>query len=315
MLLSNLIDTTTYPVRELLPVLLQDKSTKKNIIWATDTYTYRGIGYNDTDPILESQLTGINALNLQPRISKTIEEQQDRTRKKAEVMTPVWLCNKMNNYADEEWFKRENVFNIECNGNQWDVVDAKIEFPEGKNWKNYIDSRRIEITCGEAPYLVSRYDTTTGEIIFPLFRRIGLLDRKLRIVNERTEDKAEWLKWAIRAVQSCYGYEYQGDNLLIARINVLVSFCDYYEERWNEKPDKKTLGRIANIVSWNIWQMDGLTDTVPLGKLYEENHQVSIFEMLNENVTEKKEEREAIPCKIFNWRSKESILFKDCKGR
>ena len=118
-----------------------------------------------------------------------------------------------------------------------------------------MDSRRLEITCGEAPYLVSRYDTTTGELIVPPIRRIGFLDRKLRIVNENTSTEEEWLKWAIRAIQSCYGYEYQGDNLLIARINVLLSFYEYFIERWKHDPNMKILTRIANIISWNIWQM------------------------------------------------------------
>ena len=71
-----------------------------------------------------------------------------------------------------------------------------------------MDSRRLEITCGEAPYIASRYDAATGEII-PLERRIGILDRKLRIVNENATDEDEWFKWAFRAFQSVYGYEYQ----------------------------------------------------------------------------------------------------------
>ena len=125
--MEKLIDVNTYPIIDVLPILLKDKSTKQNIIWATDAYTYRGTGYNDTDPMLEKHFTGLNALQLRPRISKSFKDQQDRTRKKAEVMTPVWLCNKMNNYVDEEWFGKKNVFNIECSGNQWDVVDAKIE--------------------------------------------------------------------------------------------------------------------------------------------------------------------------------------------
>lgn len=311
--MNKLIDQKSYPVTDVLSILLKDKSTKQNIIWATDDYIYRGEGYKDVDQMRESHFIGFNPIVLQPRISKTIEEQQYRTRKKAEVMTPVWLCNKMNNFADEEWFGRKNVFNVECSGNQWDVVDAKIGFPESKTWKDYVDSRRIEITCGEAPYLVSRYDTTTGEIIFPLFRRIGVLDRKLRIVNENTDNKEEWLKWAIRAIQSCYGYEYQGDNLLIARINVLITLCDYYKDCWQEKVDKKTLSKVANIIAWNLWQMDGLKDTVPLGKPYEDEYQISLFEPID--TEDVKEEREAVPCKIFNWRSKESIIFRGCKGR
>ena len=50
----------------------------------------------------------------------------------------------------------------------------------------YVISKRIEITCGEAPYLVSRYDTVTGKKI-DVVDRVGLLDRKLRVINENTE--------------------------------------------------------------------------------------------------------------------------------
>lgn len=35
-------------------------------------------------------------------------------------------------------------------------------FSEDKDWRKYVDARRLEISCGEAPYLVSRYDTVTG---------------------------------------------------------------------------------------------------------------------------------------------------------
>ena len=43
-------------------------------------------------------------------------------------------------------------------------------------WKSYVAEQRMEITCGEAPYLTSRYDTTTGAYI-ELKNRIGLLDK------------------------------------------------------------------------------------------------------------------------------------------
>lgn len=314
--MDKLIDINAYPVKDVLKILLQDKSTKKNIIWATDAYISNGPGFDDKNHIEESLLTGSNSFVLRPRISKTLEEQQERTRKKAEVMTPVWLCNKMNNHADEEWFGRKDVFNHENEDGIWSVNDEKITFDGNRTWKKYVDSRRLEITCGEAPYLVSRYDTTTGELIVPPIRRIGFLDRKLRVVNENTSTEEEWLKWAIRAIQSCYGYEYQGDNLLIARINVLLSFYEYFTDRWYHDPDKKTLTNIANIISWNIWQMDGLKDTVPLGKPYEENHQMSLFDFLEyeDKITQPAEATdEAVPCKIYNWRSNSSMLFMKCK--
>lgn len=167
----------------------------------------------------------------------------------------------MNNHCDTEWFGRENVFNVEQD-HEWIPTENKIEFPDGKSWKDYIDSKRLEITCGEAPYLVSRYDAATGEII-PIHNRIGILDRKLRIINENTKTRKTWNQWVYRAFESVYGYEYQGDNLLIARINLLETFCEYTRDRWNEEPTDSSLKRIADIISWNLWQMDGIKGVVP----------------------------------------------------
>ena len=264
-LVEKLIDISSYPVVNVLGLLLQDKSTKKNIIWATDTYEEFGEGF--TDKVQMSANSLLQHPNLiRPRIQKSQEAQAQRTRKKAEVFTPAWLCNRMNNHCDNDWFGRDGVFNTENADNTWTVSEGKIEFPKQKNWQHYVDSRRLEITCGEAPYLVSRYDVSTGELIVPPIRRIGILDRKLRIVNENTDTYEEWLKWTTRAFEASYGYEYQGDNVLIARVNLLLTFTDYYEERWGQQPDGKLLDQIANKIAWNIWQMDGLKDTVPLGK-------------------------------------------------
>lgn len=309
-ILDRLIDLDAYPIRTTLKILLQDKTTKQNIIWATDAYSSNP-GCRDIDHIEMSRLIGLDQILLQPRISKALEEQQERTRKKAEVFTPVWICNQMNNHLDEEWFGRKNVFNIE-DAPSWHTNEGTVLFPEGKTWKQYIDSRRLEITCGEAPYLVSRYDASTGELIVPPKRRIGLLDRKLRVVNENTERYDDWKKWTLRAFQSCYGFEYQGDSLLIARINLIMTYNDYYTERWEKDPDAKTLRMFANVISWNLWQMDGFTDTVPLGKPQETEHQINMFEFLGEG--NPSEEREAPLCRIYDWRKDRSIIYKTLKG-
>lgn len=309
--MEKLIEINSYPVACVLDQLLEDKSTKKNIIWATDTYEEFGEEFSDKVQMNASSLlrrTGI----IRPRIQKSREAQAERTRKKAEVFTPAWLCNKMNNTLDEDWFGRRNVFNTENEDHTWTVTEWKIEFLKRKKWQRYVNSRRLEITCGEAPYLVSRYDVSTVELIVPPIRRIGMLDRKLRIVNENTDTYEEWLKWTIRAFEASYGYEYQGDNVLIARINLLLTFVEYYEERWEHQPDEKLLQQLANKIAWNIWQMDGLKDTVPLDKPYEEFHQLTLFDMMgiedeNENAPE------AVPCKIFNWRGKASLKFMDLK--
>ena len=310
---TQLIDLKSYPVKDVLDILLQDKTTKKNIIWATDAYQSHGDNCTDTSRITREAFYMEKKVILQPRTEKALDQQQERTRKKAEVFTPVWLCNKMNNYVDEEWFGRKDVFNHENDDNTWTVIETKIQFPEGKTWKDYVDSRRLEITCGEAPYLVSRYDAATGMFILPPLRRVGILDRKLRIVNENAETKEEWIKWAERAFQSCYGYEWQGDSLLIARINLLMSFLDYYKEKWEENPDDDILNRIANTIAWNLWQMDGLKDTVPFGKPYQQFRQVTLFDSFEK--LEKPKEDVALPCKIYDWRRDNSLLFKDCKKR
>ena len=215
----------------------------------------------------------------------------------------------MNNHCDEEWFGRKNVFNIE-NGQTWKPTVEKIDFVNKKDWQKYVDSKRLEITCGEAPYLVSRYDTTTAEII-PIHSRIGILDRKLRIVNENTDNEKDWLKWVYRAFQSVYGYEFQGDNLFIARINMLNTFVDYMRERWDRDPDEKELKKMTNIIVWNLWQMDGITGTVPFGKPQEEYQQLSIFDF---TVGINDSEPEQLDCKIYDWRSNTSLTYRSLKG-
>lgn len=282
----------------LFDVLLKDRTTKKNICWATDHYISRGSAYYPQEPITKELVTGSNTKLVQPRVAKSHEIQSKRTKEKAEVFTPSWVCNEQNNLVDDAWFGRKDVFNV-CSKHSWKATTEKIIFPEGKKWTDYVDSKRLEISCGEAPYLVSRYDTVSGEEI-PLQERIGLLDRKLRIVNENTDNKDEWIKWATRAYQSTYGYEYQGDNILIARENLLYTFIENMEYKFGHKPDLSLLKQIARIISWNIWQMDGITLTTPFSE----------FDFIDLDGDEKEQEKEPIPCKIFDWRSNNSLEFK-----
>ena len=106
--MSNLIDLKSHPVTIALNRLLKDRTTGKNIIFATDAYDV----VNFTTPIT-TKLLFSEAVDIRPRVAKSLEEQASRTRKKAEVFTPAWICNKMNNHCDSEWFGREQVFNIE----------------------------------------------------------------------------------------------------------------------------------------------------------------------------------------------------------
>lgn len=307
--MERLINLSEYPVKPVLKLLVADKTTKQNIVFATGSYSHLGARYREESHIDEDLLFGMDAMLIQPRVLKNAAEQADRTKKKAEVMTPAWIVNKMNNHCDEEWFGYPNAFNRE-DGERWVTREEPVAFPKGKSWKKYVDSMRLEITCGEAPYLVSRYDTTTGESI-PVKDRIGILDRKLRVVGENTTTKKEWYEAAIRAFQSVYGYEYQGDNLLIGRINLLITFVDYMQDRWDERPTEAELKKIANIIAWNIWQMDGLTGTVPLGEPIVQFEQLglSFDEETEENGKERSE-----PCKIYDWKANKSVTYNSIKG-
>jgi hypothetical protein len=296
--------------QSLLNILLKDRTTNQNIIWATNDYSKFGDMYKAECEIQAHLITNPKKKLIQPRTTKSYKKKSVRTREKAEVFTPSWICNEQNNLIDEQWFGRKDVFNIQKN-KSWEVINEKIIFQneKGRTWKNYVDARRIEISCGEAPYLVSRYDTVTGEKI-ELQSRIGLLDRKLRVVNENVDNEDEWIKWAERAFQSIYGYEYQGDNLLLARENLLYTYIENKKFKFGQEPGIKELKRIATIISWNLWQMDGITFTVPLCDLRGWYRQLSLFDSI-ENLHSDKEPKY---CRIKDWRSKVIVEYKSLVG-
>lgn len=107
--------------------------------------------YSDRSQITINQIISLPDV-IQPRISKFSEEQQERTKKKGEVFTPAWVCNLMNNLCDEEWFEKKDVFNQQ-EERRWITNKEKIKFPDTKNWTQYVDSRRLEITCGQNGFM------------------------------------------------------------------------------------------------------------------------------------------------------------------
>lgn len=325
-----------YPTR-ILETLLQDRTTGRNIIWADNEYEALGEGYMGDDEITVEKITGLSSGVIKPRIAKEQEHQSKRTKSRAEVFTPSWLCNQMNNDIDAVWFNRRDVFNIEDN-QSWRTGQESIIFPKkkGHGWHTYIESPRLEITCGEAPFVCSRYDAVTGETL-PVDKRIGFLDRKLRVVSEKTKTRKEWVRWAFAALKASYGFEYQGDNLLLARINVFETFCEHLYERWGVGVSDEEIDQVAWIVSWNFWQMNGLTYAVPTNKMnaivqsmfagYEEPApkpmQPTLFDFLDElpfeEVAEEmkdEESNEAVPlCVIYDWQKNEPFEFVSMKGK
>lgn len=286
---------------KLLKKLLVDKTTKKNIMWATDAYKGKSGEYERNKEMTEALITGRNADVIKTRARKAMEQQSERTKQHAEVFTPLWVVQKMNDHADEVWFGCPNVFF------QDGTPTERVSFPKEKTWQSYVDSRRLEITCGEAPYLVTRYDVETGEAI-PIKQRVGILDRKLRVVTENALSESEWLKWAYRALEATYGYEFQGDNVLIARVNLLMTFEEHLRARWNRKPTASEYSQAANIIAWNVWQMDGLAGTIPYCKA-EESKQLSMFEWLEQEERIREAADTQPHCQIYNWRAREPLEY------
>ena len=277
--------------------LLKDHTTQQNIYWATDSYAELGEEFTFYAPITLDKITsyisddGVVVTKeqydtiiqqtpeakehyqeiIRPRAVKSKREQTQRAKDKAEVFTPAWICNAQNNLIDEAWFgRKEGLFNSPDpeDPHKWINNEEPISFEgTGKDWKDYVADMRLEITCGEAPYLCNRYDAVTGEYNKDVKYRIGMLDRKLRIVSENTKDSKEWILWAKVALRSTYGFEWQGDNLLLAREALFFTFEEHYIAQFGEKKFNQNKMRmmpgVAYIVSWNVWQMDGLTYGLP----------------------------------------------------
>ena len=218
------------------------------------TDAYKGRDWES--PVCQSSVPAIR-----PRAFKEDAEKQSRVKTHAEVFTPFEVVSQMTETLWEE--------------------------PEGR------DKTYLEIACGEAPFITSRYDTATGNPI-PLEKRIGILDRKLKEAEKSAEGDEDWIEKAEAALKSVYGYEFQGDSLFIARVNVLDAFLENFEARFHRLCDRDLLLKEANIVSWNFWQMDGRTQSSPVkGKGSVTN------DLFNDNPT----------CRIRFWDRPKSTLF------
>ena len=226
-----MIDINEFKIpEEILKILLRDRTTGENILWGTDQYGYDPKSQIQIDQIISGDV-------IKPRVMKSEEDQKSRTDSKAEVYTPIEIIRKMN-----------------------DQVDEKLE----GDTEDYIRRKVLEVTCGEAPYLVSRYDVATGKVI-PLEERQGLLDRKMRRINSlsTTKDFETWRVCTVYALQSTYGYEWQGDSLLLARENILYDVMDWYEDKFDEEMPLALAEEFADIISFNIFQMDGISMCIP----------------------------------------------------
>lgn len=242
---ADILENKLRQVGDLLDILLTNQTTKKNIIWAADSYEHYGKAFGPREQIKPELVTGKQYGKLiQPRAVKSLEEQRLRTKEKGEVFTPLKIVDQINKLVDEASVNKSN-------------------------WQTYIRELKLEITCGEAPFIVSRYNPVAHGTVIKMQSRVGFLDRKLQVVSKFCTTPKEWLEWAKVAYQSSYGYEWQGDSLLIARENLLYTLIDYYKEQFGRKPSLAVMRKFAEIISWNIFQMDGLKYVIPMSCRHE----------------------------------------------
>lgn len=245
-------------IPEILNILLVDRtaSTKKktkNIIWANDNYVQYGPkAYSEKSEMLPELITGHEKNIIKPRAVKNKIIQHKRTNAKAEVFTPTWMVRKQNDTIDKAY--------------QNDDINT------------YVQRKWLEITAGEGPYMATRYDMETGNIV-PLKDRAGFIDRKLKRINCEVNDLDEWNKLVEKAYQSSYGFEWNGDSLFIARENLLYTYRDYFVDKWDKEPPYKDFKNIATIISYNLFQMDGIKYIIPLSEKKKDEifEQTSLF--------------------------------------
>ena len=279
-------------IREQMPgildILLIDRTTstskkKKNIIWANENYVKFGSkSYAATAQMLPELVTGRMGNIIKPRALKSKEMQKERTKSKAEVFTPIWIVKKQNDEIEK------------------DYINDDLETYVKRTW--------LEITAGEAPYMATRYDMETGEIV-QLTKRVGFVDRKLKRINAEVDDKAEWQRLVVEAYKSSYGFEWNGDSLLIARENLLYTYRDYYFEKWLEEPTYGLFADIAEIISYNLFQMDGLKYIIPLTEKREKILEVQISLFDYEEPEEQWRIKPGKRVKIMNWETNKMEFF------
>lgn len=274
------IDIRSLP--ELMKLLLKDRTTSKNIIWASNSYSGMGKDFLAKSCIsLKWALSEYKVIKSRNKKNKCL--QKERTRGKAEVFTPTWIVKRQNDLIEEE------------------IKNFTLD--------DYINFKWLELACGEAPYMCNRYDNTSGAYI-DIDCRVGFVDRKLQRISKKIENHDEWLNFAIQAYKASYGYEFQGDSLLIARENLLHTFIDYYINKFNREPDIETIKEIAKIISYNVFQMDGIKYTIPYSediRISHKDNQISLFD--NGDSMDVEIIKEGIKAKIKIWKIKKNVEF------
>ena len=250
----------------IMMILLKDRTTDKNIYIDKSSDENKSLHILDIDDIK----------GIQPRYRKDKRSQKKRTIKNAEVFTPQSIIASQNDLLN----------------------------PKNKKTEPYVKTTWLEIACGEGSYIVTRYNTQTGQTI-SIDKRTGFLDLKLQQINKDVSTKDEWNKLITLAYETSYGLDLQGDSLFLARENLLYSYIEYYRAKWGEEPEDSNLEQIADIISYNVFQMDVIHSEV----LSTTEPRIGQISWIEDTSTEPK----SVSVYVRDWTTKDSIHIDDFK--
>jgi len=111
------------------------------------------------------------------------------------------------------------------------------------------------------------------------------------------------------AYKSSYGFEWSGDSLLLARENLLYTYRDYYFEKWLEEPLNGLFEDVAEIISYNVFQMDGLKYIIPLTEKREKIVEIQISLFDHEGSEEQWIIKPGKRVKVMNWDTNRMEIF------
>lgn len=287
----------------ILNILLFDRSSSRDLVWGTSMYKLHGDLYKEDSYITPKLISGKMKNLIKPKISK---KQSDMDRVK--LIFDSWRFNVDND--------NKHNFKFDCNNVFGEEVESCFNDEE---WKNSISKKILVMECGEATCFVNRYNLEAKEVIEP-FKRKGILDKRLSSINQNVDDEKEWYDMVLVAYKSIYGFDYRGDNVLLARENLLHDFVDNYKYKFDKYPSEDKLIEIAKIASWNIWQMDALKFVIPFSciNIKKEDFQLSIFEDENDALSgnwcmgcrfDDFKRHNGTYCKIKDWDTNKIIKF------
>ena len=103
--------------------------------------------------------------------------------------------------------------------------------------------------------------------------------------------------------------------MLLAREALLITFIENFTHKFETEPTLKTIQNIAQIISWNIWQMDGLKGVIP-NSCKDEIIDISDFFETKTEIkkckgceTQNIKSHNGIYCNIMDWDIEKPIKF------